>query len=109
MKRSNLIFILIATLLSAVVSPSADARVWPFKGKKKAESVQKDTTVKKTPYDKLLGKGTESARGFMTLHLKNGKVYLEVPDSVLGKELVLGATVASTSDNGAGPVGQGGA
>ena len=105
MKRLHAILILSAGLLAAS-APGADARIWPFKGKKKAETAQQDTVKKKpTPYEKLLGKGTETAKGFLTLHLKSGKVYLEVPDSVLGKELILGATVTSTSDNGAGPVG----
>lgn len=105
MKKLQAILILSAGLLAAS-APGADARIWPFKGKKKAETAQQDTVKKKpTPYEKLLGKDAETARGFVTLHLKKGKVYLEVPDSILGKELVLGATVKSTSDNGAGLVG----
>ena len=100
MRHLTRIFLLACTLAAA--APQLAAR--PAADKKEEK---KDTTaaVKKTPYEKLLGAGTQTVNGMITVHIKKGKTYFEIPDSLYGREIVMGATVKSISDNGAGLVG----
>lgn len=99
----NLYNILMLICALAFAGPQLDART--VKDKK---TEKKDTTAaapKQTPYEKLLGSGTKTEKGFLTVHFKKGKTYFEIPDSLYGREMVIGATVKSISDNGAGLVG----
>ena len=78
------------------------------KGKKgkKGETEQADSVKKKeTKYEKLFKKPHKVAEGMMTLHLKDGKVYFEMPLSLIGREMVVGSTIKSISDNGNGVIG----
>lgn len=48
-----------------------------------------------------------TVRGFMTLHMYEGnKLYVELPDSLLGREMLLGTTIEESSDPGEGFAGQ---
>lgn len=48
-----------------------------------------------------------TVRGFMTLHMFEGnKLYVELPDSLLGREMLLGTTIEESSDPGEGFAGQ---
>ena len=60
---------------------------------------------KKTAYEKLIGKDSLGVKGFLTIHMNKGKTYFVIPDSLYGRDLVMGATVKSISDNGVGLVG----
>ena len=86
----------------------ANAGIWPF-GKKKAKAeAAADTTVTKKndpKYDKLFAKGDSLSKGLLNVHFTKGKVYFEVPDSLLGRIFVMGSTVKATSDNTNGVVG----
>ncbi len=73
--------------------------------KKKKTVAKTETVVKKTEYEKLFGKGDKVAKGFITLHQKDGKVYFEMPLSLFGRQMLLGSTITSVSDNGNGIVG----
>ena len=77
------------------------------KGKKgKAASEAADSVKKKeTKYEKLFKKPHKVAEGMITLHLKDGKVYFEMPLSLMGREMVVGSTIKSISDNANGVVG----
>lgn len=78
------------------------------KGKKgkKGETETADTLKKKeTKYEKLFKKPHKVAQGMMTLHMKDGKVYFEMPLSLMGREMVVGSTIKSISDNGNGVIG----
>lgn len=44
-------------------------------------------------------------QGLFSLHLLDGDVYFEVPDSMLGRDLLLGVTVLSVSDGEESSVG----
>lgn len=78
------------------------AFIWPFKKKKKAEKVEK-----LTPYQKLFkDKKVQTARGLMTIHKVNDKVYVEFPLSMLGREMLFTSSIENTSDNGEGAPGQ---
>ena len=54
---------------------------------------------RKTAYERLFaGKNPRTVQGLFTLHLLDGDVYFEVPDSMLGRDLLLGVTVLSVSE-----------
>lgn len=73
--------------------------------KKKAKTEQKDTVKKVSAYEKLLKGEKLKDEGFITVHLKDGKVYFEMPDSVFGRNLIMGSTVKSISNNADAVVG----
>ncbi len=106
MNKKVLVTLLAGCLLLGAAAPLSEARiVWRF-GKKKAATEQpKDTVKKKTPYEKLFEKGDSLHRGLLNVHFCKGKVYFEVPDSLLGRTFILGSTVKATSDNANGVVG----
>lgn len=63
----------------------------------------KTSESKKKPEDKYTkffkDKKVETAKGkFVTLHKMDGDVYLELPTKLLGQELMMGATITSTTD-----------
>ena len=78
------------------------------KDSKKTEEA-KDTTAaapKKNAYEKLMEKKSKSAcGGMMNLYLIDGKVYFEIPTSLLGREFLMGSTIRAISDNADGVVG----
>lgn len=53
----------------------------------------------KSDYEKLLGEKHEVAEGLLTYHLVKGKLYMELPLELLGRHMLLGATVSKISDN----------
>ena len=108
MKRTiSLSLFAVALCISFLVMPvdALAARKKSAKGKK-GKTEQIDTVKKKeTKYEKLFKKPHTVAEGVMTLHLQNGKVYFEMPLSLLGREMIMGSTIKSVSDNGNGIVG----
>ena len=85
-----------------------DSKKKSAKGKKgkKGETEAADSVKKKeTKYEKLFKKPHKVAEGMITLHLKDGKVYFEMPLSLMGREMVIGSTIKSISDNANGVVG----
>jgi len=75
------------------------------KGKKGATEAADTVKKKETKYEKLFKKPHKVADGMITLHLKDGKVYFEMPLSLMGREMVVGSTIKSISDNGNGVIG----
>ena len=73
--------------------------------KKKKKTAVTDTVAKKTEYEKLFNKQHKVVRGFITLHQIDGKVYFELPVTLLGKDMLIGSTVTNVSDNGNAIVG----
>ena len=74
--------------------------------KKKTTSVNKETK-KETVYEKLFkGKDCETREGMITLHKTDGKIYFEIPLSLLGREMLIGSTITSITDNNFGSVGE---
>lgn len=69
--------------------------------KKKEETVAKAPVKKVSKYERLFkGKSHEIAKGgFLTLHKVNGKLYFEMPLSMMGRDMLLASTVTETSDN----------
>lgn len=75
--------------------------------KRKKKDNEKDKKEQKTAYQKLFdGKDKISADGLMKIHLMEGKVWVEFPLSLLGKDMALASSIEETSDNGEGVVGQ---
>lgn len=70
-------------------------------------SYDKKKEKKETKYDKLFkGKKVMTAKGFITLHQFDNKVYFELPLKVLNRDILLGSTIAETTDNQFGCVGE---
>lgn len=77
------------------------------KSKKVVEEEKKEPEKKATPYEKLFkDKKAKTVKGFMTLHLIEGKVYMELPLSLIGKQMLVGTTAEQVSDAGEVFVGQ---
>ncbi len=78
-------------LLMGSIHTTADAQIWKF-GKKKAksESTEKSDSLKssKAEYDKLL-KDAVTDEGFFNVHRVKTDYYFEIPDSVLGRDMLI--------------------
>lgn len=94
--------ILLAALL-VLPAPSASAFSWPWKKKKKVETVA--PAPKKSDYDKFIEtKGLKIAVGFTRIYSDKDKIYLEIADSLLEREVLL-STVIESSSNVTIPIG----
>lgn len=97
----------LSVLLSGclVVLPADGRAAARKKGKAGTEA---PAPKKLTPYEKLFkDKRVTTARGFMTLHMFEGnKLYIELPDSLLNREMLIGTTIEESSDPGEGFAGQ---
>ena len=117
MHKSSIRTLVVALLLLGGYTLSASAQIDTLKTKpkevekkqepkkeekKKEEKPEKEEKKKKeeTPYTKFFkDKKVESARGkFVSLHKIDGEVFLELPTKYLGQELMMGATITSTTD-----------
>lgn len=94
----NIIAVLLALAFISGLPLEAKSR----KGKKKdkTETVEK----KETAYEKLFkDKKVSTAKGFMTFHLTDeGKFIVELPKSIVGKEMLISSSIEQTSDGGNG-------
>lgn len=94
--------ILCLLLLFACCLPQEGNAIWPFKKKKKDE--KKEVL---TPYQKLFkNKKVQTAHGLMTIHKVEGKVYVEFPVALLGREMLFASSIENISDGGEGAPGQ---
>lgn len=94
--------ILCLLLLFVCCLPQDGNAIWPFKKKKKEE--KKEVL---TPYQKLFkDKKVQTARGLMTVHKVEDKIYVEFPVAMFGRELLLTSSIENTSDGGEGAPGQ---
>ena len=74
--------------------------------RKKKKDETKATEKKESAYDKLFKKEHVVAKGLITLHRVDDKLYFELPLNLLNKDMLLGSTISEISDNGDGLVGQ---
>ena len=74
-----------------------------FKKKKK----QENKTEKKDAYERFLtgNKRVSSSSTFMTLHTLDSKVFIELPKSSMGRDMLVGATISSVSNPKLGDLG----
>lgn len=102
----KLYLLLLVLLCGAVVNP-ASAKRKDKKKKASTEVSEKKKEKKESKYDELFkDKKVTTAKGFITLHKLDGKIYFELPLKVLGRDLLLGSTIAETTDNQFGCVGE---
>jgi len=95
MKRLLLLVALLASLSAEALADN----------KKKDDADTTSAAPTKTKYDKIIDKQVDSCKGMFVLRLSGGKVYAEIPESMLGREFLLGSTIKSISDNANGIVG----
>ena len=96
MKRNKIVYLFIIVFL---LPASGFAR------KKKKDSKEDGKTESR--YEQLFkDKARETKRGLITLHKMEGKIYFEIPTAVMGREMLLGSTIAASTDNLLGGVGE---
>ena len=69
---------------------------------KKVEEVQTESAYRKF----FKGKACETAKGMITLHKMDGRVYFEIPLALMGREMLMGSTISEITNNGFGSVGE---
>ncbi len=71
------------------------------KAQKKAgeASSKSENTEKKSPYEKIVTSSTESDDGLFLVHRNDDKVYYEIPDSLLGREMLWISRIAALPAN----------
>ena len=100
-----MVFLVAGALMFLAPDNALDARAKKKSRKSKKDTEQVDTVKKETKYDKLFKKQHTVDEGMITLHLLDGKVYFEFPLSLFGREMIMGSTIKSISDNANGVVG----
>ena len=91
-------------LVLFVMSFSVEAGELFRKKNKKGDKVE---VKKESAYEKFFkGKKCETVKGLLTIHKMDNKVYFELPLSLLGRDMLLGSTIAEISDNSFGSVGE---
>ena len=103
MKQTSIIIVLVVLLLPVLAE--AQGR----KGKKTKRDVNSEMPAlpKESAYDNLFkDKACETVKGLMTLHKTDGRVYFEIPLDLLGREMLIGSTIAETTSHYFGSVGE---
>ena len=93
MKRILLICACLAVAFPAAVQAKANKK----SSKSKTEQVAPKPL---SDYEKLFnGKKTHTETGLITLHEVEGRLYVEFPLSLIGKDLLIGSTISGLTDN----------
>lgn len=97
------IFLLLIVILTISSTTEVNAQFW----KRKKNKTKADTTKvkKETPYEKLLKNPSKEVKGLINMYEVKGKLYLEVPLDLMGKDMLLASTISQISDNNHGVVG----
>ena len=90
-------------LLLCFTAVTATAKKPKSSASKKTESSAEKP--KESDYDKLFKEKHPIADGMFRLHDVKGKLYFEIPDSLFGREMLLGSTISEVSDNAAATIG----
>ena len=108
MKRNSLFVVLVSSLLVLGMGDSYGLnRVKKKKAKKGEVEMSQSQTPKKSAYERLFaGKKVETAKGLMTLHRMEGKLYLELPVALMNRDFLIASTVSEISDNRFANVGE---
>lgn len=83
MKRLVLSLLFIAPTLLFAQKPATDS----VKAAKAAQA-KKSTTPKLTPYDSLINAKAVTHKGLFTVHKIDDKYYFEIPDSIMGRQIM---------------------
>ncbi len=99
MRKKALVPLILATVLCFEPAICGAA---PFKLFRKKSTAAADTSAvakKKTPYEKFLGKkGLVTAKGSLTLYKDGEDIFLEIPDSLVGKDISINSYIESSSN-----------
>ena len=93
----HLIQLVCTAALVGLILPMSATDALAKKPKKKGAKteVSAPKTKPETEYDKLFkDKKCETVRGMMTLHDVEGKLYVELPLALLGRDMLIGSTVS---------------
>lgn len=95
MTRYRIIFfIVISLLLSNLYSAEAYHFIWKKK-KQKTDTVEK----KENPYEKFINKkGIKAVKGDISIFLDKEDVFLEIPDSLIGRKVMINSYISESSD-----------
>lgn len=98
MKNNILLFI--ALSLAMILSPVGVQAKDKSKRNSKHSVVANDSVskVRLSDYDKIVNSSRRSS-GFINIIRKGKSIYLEIPDSVIGRDLLMGCRVAAISNN----------
>lgn len=67
---------------------------------KKKQIIAKEQESPKNAYQKIFsGKKYFSSKGIITIHNVEGEIFLEIPSSLIGKQLIFGTTITNTSNS----------
>ena len=96
--------VLILVLVLLGISFSVDAGERSRKKNSREDKVEKKSSSR---YEEFFqGKKCETVRGLITIHKMDGKLYFEFPLRLLEKDMLLGSTITSITDNRFGCVGE---
>lgn len=96
--RHTIGVLLIAIIGFSVVSCSSFNKILG----KEAKTISNTKDSKQaTPYQKLFKdkKEVQTVKGLFTLHRIDDKIYFELPDSIIGRQMLMGATIEKISDS----------
>jgi len=98
MRKITLFFI--GALLTVLLFPPQIIANENFCLKKEEKKTEKDPTeAKENAYEKIIKNPEQTSKGFVNLYYKKGKLYFEVPFSLMEKPMLLGSTISQLSDN----------
>lgn len=88
-KIFNLIKMKFSFLLVILFAVQSSAHGQIFKKKQKnTEQPKKEEVKKPKPFKELITKGAKTSKGLFTVHQLSGKWFLEISDSILGREIM---------------------
>ena len=103
MRRHHPILILLLTLVGVLSSPTTEAQILRSKravARERQEQRMREQT--KSPYERFFTTDTTSMRSaqgpFLSLHLKEKQLYMELPSESFGEEMLIAATVSDISN-----------
>jgi hypothetical protein len=94
MKRISL-YLILFLCSAAMVAKTKEPKVKPDISETSDSIIKSEKT---TPYTKITA-GAKSSKGMFTVYKKAGSYYFEIPDSLLGRDMLVAARVVNISDN----------
>jgi len=93
MSKRNLILVL---FLAGSIA-GGNAQIWPFKKKKKEEKKEAAAPASKPaapagslkPFSEVITKDAKTNKGFVTVHKEKDRFYFELPDSIIGRDILV--------------------
>ncbi len=95
------VFYIIAFALAITISSCAGSQAKVAKGKNataatKSKNASKDKNAIK-PYNKVITKKAKTDEGLFTVHKLDNKYYYEIPDTLMGREMLMVTRIAKTA------------